>query len=313
MFLLWLLHPFFQDMFFPALRVLPRSIFGKSSLCLWFLTSVKAGARFVWEREQQYWGQQRRRSWAAGIWLMDRGLKLGWEDRGRLEAQGEEFRETLERNGMIWSGRSWIFVLQPCNSELGYTGGVRTSRDRSRRGWGLRVMCGSRRDGVTLGHLHHLPTQTTRHSQVCGPGQIPNTWWNTPYSQEARGYLLFFFNTGKLFCLQQMWQKGAVKPLQHQVSSQRGFFWPFIVLGMDPGDSCCPEETLRAATGLASQLWLGSWGTAWFICSAVPCCDSAEDVQETWVLYCLSFSLRVSTRSNPGTVLLTSAWHHSLS
>ena len=64
MLVVWLLHPFFQDTFsFPALRVLPRQIFGKSSLRLWFLISVKTGARVVvWEGEQQYLGQQSRRS-----------------------------------------------------------------------------------------------------------------------------------------------------------------------------------------------------------------------------------------------------------
>lgn len=37
MLVLWILNPCFQDMFsFPALRVLPRQIFGKSSLCLFF-------------------------------------------------------------------------------------------------------------------------------------------------------------------------------------------------------------------------------------------------------------------------------------
>lgn len=206
MFVLCLLHPVFQDAIsFPALRVLPRQIFGKSSLCMWFLISVKAEARVVWKGEQQYLGQQSRRSWAAGVWLLDRELRQGWEeDRGRLAAQGEEFRDTFEKNGMIQGGRNWIFILQPYNPELGYTGSVRTSRDWSRRGWGLHVTWGSSRDGVTLGHLRPLPAQTTRHSQVCGPEQMPKTWWNTHYSQQARCYLLFFFYTGNLFSHQQM-------------------------------------------------------------------------------------------------------------
>lgn len=115
---------------FPALRVLPRQIFGKSSLCLWFL-----GARaVVWEGEQQYMGEHSRRRWAAGIWLLERDLRLGWEDKGRLAAQGEEFREKFEGNGMIQSRRNWIFISQPYTSELGHTGIVRISRDGSRRG-----------------------------------------------------------------------------------------------------------------------------------------------------------------------------------
>lgn len=69
--------------------------------------SVKAGASTaVWELEQQDQIQQSRKNQASGAWLLNRGLGERWAESVRLTAQGEELRETLQRDGMIHSGRN---------------------------------------------------------------------------------------------------------------------------------------------------------------------------------------------------------------
>lgn len=87
--------------------------------------SVKAGASTaVWEQEQQDQIQQSRKNQASGAWLLNRGFGERWAESVRLTAQGEELRETLQRDGMIHDGRNWILVLQPYGSDLGCTAGL---------------------------------------------------------------------------------------------------------------------------------------------------------------------------------------------
>jgi len=106
MLVLWLPHLFFHDTFsFPALRVLPRLIFGKSSLCLWFLISVKAGARAV------AGGVGSRSTWASrtggaeqqvsGFWTES----LGWDGK-----TGEDWQLRIRNLGRHFKGMGWSRV-----------------------------------------------------------------------------------------------------------------------------------------------------------------------------------------------------------